>query len=62
VEEEKTPTTAAEEEDVEAHGSLDRPGQDEREGSLDQPDVEAHGNLDAPDVEAHGNLDRPGLD
>jgi hypothetical protein len=58
VEEPKTPTTSEEGEieDVEAHGNLDRPSQDEREGNLDEPDVEAHGLLDRPSV------DRPSQD
>jgi len=48
VEEEKTPTTS-DAEDVEAHGTLDRPGEADRE-ALDAPDVEAHG-LEARPVE-----------
>lgn len=49
MEEKKQPTTSSENEDVEAHGFVDRP--------VEAPGQEA--NTEEPDVEAHGFVDKP---
>jgi hypothetical protein len=46
VEEKKEPTTSNE--DVEAHGYVDRPTQEDLEASSEEPDVELHGLVDKP--------------
>jgi hypothetical protein len=47
VEESKEPTTA-DNEDVEAHGVVDRPPGEDREANTDEPDVEGHALVDRP--------------
>jgi hypothetical protein len=50
VEENKEPTTSSEDEDVEAHGYVDRPvgEQPAAEAATEEADVEAHGFAEKP--------------
>jgi hypothetical protein len=48
MEESKEPTTSQENEDVEAHGYVDRPAQEDLEANTEEKDVEAHGFVDKP--------------
>ena len=47
MEESKEPTTA-DNEDVKAHGVVDRPPGEDREANTEEADVEAHGVVDKP--------------
>jgi hypothetical protein len=69
--EENTKPTTTENDDVEAHGNMERPVEQPVEGHSEAPDVEAHGNMErpverpveanteAPDFEAHGFAEKP---
>lgn len=47
MEESKEPTTA-DNEDVEAHGLVDRPPAEDREANTEEPEVEGHGLVERP--------------
>lgn len=46
--ENKEPTTSEENEDVEAHGYVERPPGEDRDANTEELDVEAHGFVEKP--------------
>jgi hypothetical protein len=46
--ENKEPTTSQENEDVEAHGYVERPPAEDRDANTEELDVEAHGFVEKP--------------
>jgi hypothetical protein len=59
VEEQPTPTTS-DTEDVEAHGVVDRPLEEDRDAATESPDVEGHSFVERPPHEDRdASVERP---